>query len=416
MNKIWLIMQRELRQRISKPSFWVLTVLVPVVMAALYAIPVIAAQRATEPVTVMVVDETGLFEGGLQSTADVRFQAMPTVSYAEQHRESDADLVLYIPRRETAMPREATLYYRGFNQPSLAVQSTVDRQLQQLLHAAILEDVYGLTPSERISLEGSRINMKTRDVVTGREGLTHVKTVLAVVLAVLMALAMIIFGVQLMRALQEERQNRIAEVVATSVRPLHVVGGKMCGVMLTALLQLLLWTAITIVFIAAIQAAAPDLFDAVREQAAQRSLATKGAVATMQYDTTVTLVDDAVSGLAAINLPLIAVVFLCSFLLGFMLFGGLLATLAAKLDSDADTLQWTLLFCSPLMVVPLLVSLVMRGSKWLLLLPLTAPAAMVAALPFGVAWGTVLLSLLLTALAAAASLALAAYTYRRHIV
>lgn len=419
MKKTMLIIRRELSVRLLKPSFWVLTLLVPLVLAALYALPVVAAARSAQPVDVLVVDETGLFANGLRSTDLVHFRQMPSVTYAESQRRS-SDLVLHIPLRETSMPREATLLYRGLRAPSLAVQSAVDGQLQQLLRTAILEDVYGLTPAERHSVEGSHIALHTRDAVTGREGLTRLKTMAALVLALLMALSLILFGAQVMRAVQEERQNRIAEVMATTVRPVQMLGGKLAGVALTALLQLVLWTLLTAAAVALVQAAAPDLFQAARATAAP--VATKGLAATAQYadaasaTATTRFVGDTLRGLAAIDLPLIALVFIVCFLLGFLLYGGLLAALAARLDSEAAALQWTLLVGSPLLLVPLLMPLVVRGSAWLLLLPPTAPAALVAMLPFGVAWPLALLSLLLLALAAAAALLLAARTYRKHLV
>lgn len=412
MKKLLLIVGRELRMSLRRPSFWVLTLLVPVALAALYALPVIAAQRAAGPQTVLVVDETGLFDGGLRSTKEVHFHSMPSLEYAASHRAEGEELVLYIPLRETVMPREATLYYYGSSAPSLAVQSTVDNQLQLLLRNAILEDVYGLSPAERHSVESSHISLHTRDVVTGRDGQTRVRTVLATVLAVLMALALIIFGAQVMRAVQEERQNRVAEIVASSVRPVQLLGGKLGGVVVTALLQLTLWCALTAAAIGGIQAAAPDLFSAAREQAAQRSIASKGDLAMMQYDTPVTLVDDTVTALAAIDIPLIAGLFLLFFLLGFMLYGSLLAALAARLGSDAAALQWTLLISIPLMLVPLIRS----TPQWLVLLPFTAPGAVMAALPFGIDFSSVVWSALLLAVMGAAALLLAARTYRRHII
>ena len=416
MKKTLIIIGREVRMSLRRPAFWVLTLLVPVALAVLYAMPVVAVQQSSGPQTVLVVDETGLFEGGLRSTAEVHFHPMPSVEYAAGHRAAGEELLLHIPLKENAMPREAILYYYGGKAPSLAVQSTVDNQLQQLLRNAILEDVYGLTVAERHSVEKSRISLHTRDVVTGREGHTRVKSVLAAVLAVLMTLALIIFGTQVMRAVQEERQNRVAEVMASSVRPLQLMAGKLGGVATTAVLQLALWCLLTVAAIGGIQAAAPQLFDAAREQAAQRSLASKGDMATLQYDTPVTLVDDTVAALASIDIPLIAALFLLFFLLGFLTYGSLLAALATRLDSDAAALQWTLLVCLPLLVTAL-VSLqwAMAGSTWMLLCPLTAPAAVMAALPFGVSVTTVLWSSLLMVAAAAAALLVAARAHRHRL-
>ena len=138
MKKLLIILRREYLLRLRKPSFWVLSLLIPVVLAVLYALPVLAAQRGAERTTVLVVDQTGLFEEGLQSTPEVGFKPMPSLDYAKQNADKH-DLILFIPLRETTIPRDAFLYYRG-DSPSLALQSVVDGQLQVLLRNAILAE------------------------------------------------------------------------------------------------------------------------------------------------------------------------------------------------------------------------------------------------------------------------------------
>lgn len=127
LKNLFLILSREYRVRLRKPSFWVLTVLVPLVLAVLYALPV-AAHRSAERTTVLVVDETGLFANGLQSTLEVGFKPMPSLDYARKQA-SKHDLVLFVPMRETTIPRDAFLYYRG-DSPTTQVQSLIDGQLQ----------------------------------------------------------------------------------------------------------------------------------------------------------------------------------------------------------------------------------------------------------------------------------------------
>ena len=222
-----LIIARECRLRLRRPSFWVLTLLVPAVIAALYALPVIAARQADEPATVLVVDQTGLFANGLQSTESIHFKLMPSLDYAWQQAAAH-DLVLMIPRRETTIPHEAYLYYRG-TAPTVDVQSAVDAQLQTLLRNAILTDVYDLDPTVYHSIEATHLHLRTHDAATGHESHLQVKTIVAIALAVLIALALLLFGAQVARAVQEERHSRVAEIVATSVRPVQLLAGKVAA-------------------------------------------------------------------------------------------------------------------------------------------------------------------------------------------
>lgn len=422
MKKVLLILVRELRLRLCRPAFWVLTLAVPLLLAALYALPVLAARHADREATVLVVDETGLFAHSLRPSDKVRFHVMPGLDYARRQMDDDPAVaaILLIPARQTTIPRDAFLLHRNATPPP-ALQSYVDSQLQMLLRNAILEDVYQLDPEVYRSVEGTHIRLHTQDAATGRESFAALKGVVATVLAVLVVLALIVFGVQVMRAVQEEKSTRMAEVVASSVRPVQLMVGKVGGVAATALLQLTLWVLLTSAAVGAVQAANPDLFAAARQQQRARSLATKGAEATVQYNTPVALVDDTVQGLTAINLPLVAAIFLVFFLLGYLLYGALLAALAARLDSDADALQWTLLVLSPLLIVLILIPLLIGNpsgalAQWLTMVPFTAPAAALLRLPFGLpAWQLVLAALCLLATFAAAAW-FAARTYRRYLV
>lgn len=422
MKKTLLIITRETRLRLRRPAFWVLTLLVPLLLAALYALPVVTANRSNEQATVLVVDETGLFEHSLRSSDKLRFQPMPSLEYARRQMDDTPEVsaILFIPRRETTIPRDAFLYHRSTT-PPLTLERTVGAQLQSLLHNAILEDVYQVDPAVYRSVTAADIRLHTQDAATGRESFARVKGVVAAVLAVLMVLALIIFGVQVMRSVQEEKATRVAEVVASSVKPVQLMVGKICGVALTAVMQLVLWVLLTTAAIGAIQAANPDLFAQAREQQSARTLATKGAEATAQYNTSVQLVDETVQGLTAINLPLVAALFLLFFLMGYLLYGALLAAIAAHLDSDADALQWVLVLMSPLLILLLLIPLLLQSpagalAQGLTFLPFTASAAVLLRLPFGIAlWQVLLAAFLLLATFAAAAL-LAARTYRRHLI
>ena len=422
MKKLLLILSREYRLRLRRPSFWVLTLLVPLLLAALYALPVVVASGEKEQAEVLVVDETGLFENDLRPTPEVAFRRMPSLDYARRTMDTSDRVaaVLFIPMREFTIPRDAFFYHRS-STPPLALQSLVDSQLQMLLRNAIIEGVYHLEPSVYHSVESTNIRLHSHDAVTGRESFARVKSVLAVVLAALMVLALIVFGVQVMRSVREEKNSRVVEVVIASVRPLQLLVGKVVAVSLAALTQLALWVVLTALAVSLVRSSSPELFAYAEQQLEAPSVASKGTEATLQYAAPLSLPDEAMQGLAAVDLPTVAALFALFFLLGLLLYGALLAALASRLDPDADTLQWTLVAASPMLLVLVL-------SPWLLqqpagtlaqcftLIPFTAPAAAMLRLPFGI--GTLQLALAVLLLLASFFLAalLAARTYRRHLL
>lgn len=422
MKKLLLILSREYRLRLLRPSFWVLTLLVPLLLAALYALPVVVASGEKEQAEVLVVDETGLFENGLRPTSEVAFRRMPSLDYARRTMDTSDRVaaILFIPMREFTIPRDAFFYHRS-STPPLALQSLVDSQLQMLLRNAIIEGVYHLEPSVYHSVESTNIRLHPHDAVTGRESFARVKSVLAVVLAALMVLALIVFGVQVMRSVREEKNSRVVEVVIASVRPLQLLVGKVVAVSLAALTQLALWVVLTALAVSLVRSSSPDLFAYAEQQLEAPSVASKGTEATLQYAAPLSLPDEAMQGLAAVDLPTVAALFALFFLLGLLLYGALLAALASRLDPDADTLQWTLVAASPMLLVLVLALWLLQQPAGTLaqcftLIPFTAPAAAMLRLPFGI--GTLQLALAVLLLLASFFLAalLAARTYRRHLL
>lgn len=422
MKKLLLILSREYRLRLRRPSFWVLTLLVPLLLAALYALPVVVASGEKEQAEVLVVDETGLFENGLRPTPEVSFRRMPSLDYARRTMDTSDRVaaILFIPMRELTIPRDAFFYHRS-STPPLALQSLVDSQLQMLLRNAIIEGVYHLEPSVYHSVESTNIRLHPHDAVTGRESFARVKSVLAVVLAALMVLALIVFGVQVMRSVREEKNSRVVEVVIASVRPLQLLVGKVVAVSLAALTQLALWVVLTALAVSLVRSSNPDLFAYAEQQLEAPSVASKGTEATLQYAAPLSLPDEAMQGLAAVDLPTVAALFALFFLLGLLLYGALLAALASRLDPDADTLQWTLVAASPMLLVLVLAPWLLQQPAGTLaqcftLIPFTAPAAAMLRLPFGI--GTLQLALAVLLLLASFFLAalLAARTYRRHLL
>ena len=63
MHKILLIIKREYLTRVRKKSFLVMTILGPLLMAAIVIVPIYLATKGTELKSVAVIDQTGIFFG-----------------------------------------------------------------------------------------------------------------------------------------------------------------------------------------------------------------------------------------------------------------------------------------------------------------------------------------------------------------
>lgn len=414
MNKILLVIQREYFTRVKKPSFWILTLVVPILLAGVYAIPIILAARPLEHANVLVVDDSGLFQGQFRSGRDITYHEAGSIDYARRQLEQTdtLDAIVYIPARETTLPRDAYLYYRT-DAPSMTVQGDVNSQLQEILRNRILLDVHGLTPDDYTMLTSTHIKLRTQDIETGRDSFLQVKIALGIILAMLVFIAVFMFGSQVMRGVMEEKTSRIVEVIVCSVKPFQLMMGKVVGIGLVGLTQFALWVILSAVAVTGVQLTHADLFKQVAQRNSRTEIASKGSEATTQYQTAQyqaeqyeagegidNSLQDLIQGLTDINYGLIILLFIFYFVFGYLLYASLFAAAGSLVDNDTDSQQFTLPLTIPLLLSILLMPAMINEpsgsiSVWLSIIPFTSPAAMLLRIPFGVPVWQVVLSMLL---------------------
>lgn len=433
MNKILLVIQREYLTRVKKPSFWVLTIVVPILLAGVYAIPIILASRPIEHAHVLLVDDTGLFQGQFRSGRDITYHEAGSIEYArrELQQHDSLDAIVYIPARETTLPCDAYLYYRS-DAPSLTVQTDAQNQLQEILRNSILLDVHGLTPEDYALLTSTHIKLRPQDIETGRDGFLQVKIVVGVLLAFLVFMAVFMFGSQVMRGVMEEKTSRIVEVIVCSVKPFQLMMGKVVGIGLVGLTQFALWVLLSGIAVVGVQASNADLFR--QATAHQTEIASKGTEATTQYEAEQARaaeyeagqgidnsVKELIEGLTGINFAMLIVLFVFYFVFGYLLYASLFAAAGSLVDNETDSQQFTLPMTVPLILTLLLMPAMVGQpsgslSVWLSIIPFTSPVAMLMRIPFGVPVWQVAVSMLLLLITFPLCIWAAAKVYRSAIL
>ena len=460
MNTIPLVIRREYLTRVRKPSFWLLTILVPILLAIVYAIPVYMALRPIDKTVVLVVDESGVFGGfdrddtlrtdsHFNSSDEIEYRYAASLDYAlrqlnsQSNQSSQAPLepgspsgqsntqtfnhsniqaILYIRSRASeAIPTDACLYFKR-DLPPQQVRTDVDRQLQRILRNRLLQ-AHGISDDEYALITGTKINLRTQDLETGREAFTEVKTALGLILAMLIYVAIFMFGSQVMRGVVEEKTNRIVEVIVCSVKPFHLMMGKVVGIALVGLTQFLLWVFLTGIAVVGIQASNSELFSNATTKHQITELATKGNDATLQMQQASDLADvpQLVEGIAAIDFSVILPMFLFFFVFGYLLYATLFAAAGAMSDTDTDTSLFSLPLTIPLLAVLLLMPAMLEApsgtlSQVLSIIPFTSPVAMMLRIPFGVPIWQIVLSVSLLIATIPLCTWLAARIYRSSIL
>ena len=390
MRKILLVIQREYLTRVKKKSFWILTLIVPILLVSLYAIPIYLATNSLEVTHVAVVDETGLYND-FHSSDDIVYHYMDSFDTASVGNSDTVDVMLYIPRpRSGVVPTETFVYFKN-DAPSPSVKSDMDRQCQDMLRNNILLDVYNINREDYDQIKNTSVKLHVQDLDTGESDFSGMKMAIGLVLSLLIYMAIFMFGTQVMRGVMEEKTNRIVEVLVSSLKPFQLMMGKVVGVALVGLTQFTLWIVLSGSIITAFTVANADTFDRARQQEQIQMLHSRG-VSAEQLSSEMPNTDmqtEMVQGLLHIQYGTIAIAFLIFFILGYLLYSTLFAAVGAITESEQDNSQFVLPLTVPLLLVIILTPTLIEApsgslAMWLSMIPFTSPVAMMVRVPFGV--------------------------------
>jgi ABC-2 type transport system permease protein len=425
--------------RVKKRSFIVMTILGPLLMAAIVIVPVYIATMSNEMKTLSVIDETGFFFGKFKDTESIRFHYLVSdIGSAKSSFTKSGDYaLLYIPKTELTLPTSAILYSKS--QVNINVKSYIKnvmgKRVEELKLEAKIKDL-NLSDDAKLTtddiLRSIKASVDISTIKIGEEGkeeksYPEVSMILGMFSGILIYFFIFLFGSQVMRGVIEEKTNRIIEVIISSVKPFQLMMGKITGIGLVGLTQFLLWVILTatIVTIATSSFSSKIKPGAATEQLMQSQ--TKGMTAIQLPNaadsTKVTgeQSNEVIKAIESIDFPVMIGMFLFFFLFGYLLYAALFAAVGSAVDSEADTQQFML----PL-TVPLILSIVMAQyviqepqgpvAFWFSIIPLTSPVIMMIRIPFGVPYPQIILSMTLLVSGFLGATWLAAKIYRTGIL
>ena len=139
------------------------------------------------------------------------------------------------------MLAEDRIAYYGSNVSSMRDMSDLRRGLRDALVADRLAELgVNLSLVQEASRPFTLTTERVTDgTLTGESG--EASFALAYAMSFLLYLALLLYGVQVMSAVVEEKSNRINEVLVSSLRPFELLFGKVIGVGSAGLVQLSLW-------------------------------------------------------------------------------------------------------------------------------------------------------------------------------
>ena len=419
MNKIGLIIKREYMTRVRKRSFLILTFLGPILMAAIYIIPImLALNSSNENMRIAVVDESHWFEDRFTGTKEHTFVNMPNQpidSVKELVKSGIFDMAVYVPPTQLNIPSNAVVY--SIRQVPMEVENYISNVMKKEIEDQKLM-AKGVDP-EIVSAVKTDVNlqiMRMDDKGNEKETFTKVQFALGIGLSMLVYMFIIFFGGQVMQGVSEEKTNRIIEVIISSVKPFQLMMGKIIGVSLVALTQFVLWILLTgalyLGFSAFMGLSSPEILSS-------------GTVMSQQISSNDIMNNEAVQNIIqiahSIDFGTIIGCFLIFFILGYLLYATLYAAIGSLVDNNTDSQQFTLPVTVPLIVAIISSFYIVNNpdsslSVWLSMIPFTSPISMMVRIPFGVPIWQIVLSVVILAGTFVAMTWFAAKIYRTGIL
>jgi ABC-2 type transport system permease protein len=418
MDKLLVVFKREYLERVRSKWFLVGTLLGPVFFAMITVVPMLISSKtkaSTDLANVTIIDATSSGMGERVAAAlRERFPVSPapevrSVDAASVPREEDR-AALSVQNKETrgylvldsSTVAGRSARYAGRNAGSMGDVEQISSIVRQQVLAQRLQSE-GIDAKRVSALTGARLEVRTEKIGDhGREKGSGLGTFLfGYLIAFLLYMMIVLYGQTVLRGVMEEKTTRVAEVVVSSVNTDTLLAGKILGIGLVAVTQVLAWVALSITLMVY---GAPLL---------EQKLGA-GAVAAGSGAGSVSAMADALPSISVATLAAL----LCFFVLGFIFYAALFAAVGAMVSSQEDVQQASmpvmlLLISSVIFMTPIMTNPGSALARTMSLLPFSAPILMpLRMMLIPVPWYEVALSLGGVALACVAAIWVSARIYR----
>jgi ABC-2 type transport system permease protein len=358
-RKILAVVRREFVERVRQKWFWAMVLLGPLFFGAIFVLPTLLTGRGGVK-HVAVVDGTSSTFGALLTErldreslfTAVRVPAGPgTVdSLVAEVEAKHIDGFLIV---SDAAVDSGKAMYRASNVSSFVTIGTLDRVISEMVNATRLERE-GVNPS-LVAKARIRVDLDSKKISGGKTtGESAAQSFsLAYFMGIILYMSILIYGINVMSSVLEEKTTKIVEVLVSSLRPFQLMLGKVIGVGAVSIFQFLIWGISTRL-----------LISQRRHILGERGLGEASQVFQLPHVTAAT-----------------AAVFVAYFLGGFLLYSSMFAAVGAMSSTEQEARQaqqpvTMLLVASFISMFAMLNDPGSTLSVTLSLIPFTSPIAM----------------------------------------
>lgn len=325
MNKLWTIFKREYLSRVKSKGFIIGTAITPFLIIIITIGPGLLMELKSEKVkNFSVVDMSGIIFEELTQTLDDTTKSGEKLYNFDQISATDEILDSTQNRLSHAVDNGEIDGYFIFpadivetNRADYYAKSVSDfdqNRIYKNIVTRIITDhrlkVSNLDPVMIKKLTQS-IDLKTFKVEKGGKEKEDVGLSFAVTFIMVMFLymALIMYGVFVMRSVYEEKLSRVVEVLISSCKPFQLMAGKVLGIGAVGLTQYIIW-------------------------------ATVAGLLTIYAGSIIGVFSSSAESFPLPTIPIsVLIYFVIYFILGYLLYATLYAALGAMVNTDQDAQQ-----------------------------------------------------------------------------
>jgi len=405
MSKIGLIIEREYMTRVKKKSFIILTFLMPVMLVALVAVPLaLSSVKSSDVKVIAVSDSDGLYLKRLENNAQYTFVAAKDgLATVRKQITDEGSVYAYMVIKGDLSKDSSSVNIYTVKQAEMEMKDFISGQLKELARKDKIAS-YNIDGLDKI-IEDSNPKLSINTIKWEKDGSekessSELAMVIGMIATIVIYIFIFAYGAMVMNGVIEEKINRIVEVIISSVKPFDLMMGKIIGIAMVGLTQVLLWVVLLGGTLGIASYALKDkLSDGQLQkfstQMAQSQTGIHPGANTVQMQPIATQANDVPDAqrilqmVSNMNLGEIVFWFVLYFLGGYLLYASLFAAFGSAIDNQEDSQQFVL----PL-TIPVLFALYagMYSAQnpdgplafWCSMFPLTSPIVMMVRIPFGV--------------------------------
>ncbi len=369
--KIWTIIRHEYTTKVKSKGFIISTILGPLILLALIAIPIIVTMLSMgeSEKKIAIIDNSGRNIGHKLFSIDTTKYLLTNSSLSELRNQllnRVIDGYFFIPEDITTRSK-ITIYTRGGG--GIAFIAKIEKNLSRIIRHERLSEA-GLDPNF-IDMADKGIEVQTEKLTEegSKKDYAEVFAGVGYFLGFMIYMMMFMYGSLVMRSVIEEKANRIIEVIASSAKPFEIMFGKVVGIGAVGLTQVIVWVVLSLGIlslvgpVASMIAPSPDTFTA--------GMPIDGREASFMQNFEI----------PEISIWLI-LGFIFYFLSGYFIYSTLFAAVGSAVDQEADAQQLMTPITLPIIIPILFIGSVISNPDGVLavvlsLIPFFSPILMI---------------------------------------